>query len=50
MGATTRIEHGFIIAEAEELHGAHIFLDMVSVGATNQYYDGCFHGRGKYPH
>ena len=30
----TRIEHGFIIAEAEELHGAHIFLDMVSVGAT----------------
>ena len=34
MGATTRIEHGFIIAEAEELHGAHIVLDMVSVGAT----------------
>lgn len=34
MGATTRIEHGFIIAEAEQLHGAHIFLDMVSVGAT----------------
>lgn len=34
MGATTRIEHGFIIAEAEHLHGAHIFLDMVSVGAT----------------
>ncbi|MDO4262420.1 MAG: UDP-N-acetylglucosamine 1-carboxyvinyltransferase [Eubacteriales bacterium] len=34
MGAVTRIEHGFIIAEAEQLHGAHIFLDMVSVGAT----------------
>lgn len=34
MGAVTRIEHGFIIAEAEHLHGAHIFLDMVSVGAT----------------
>ena len=34
MGAATRIEHGFIIAEAEKLHGAHIFLDMVSVGAT----------------
>ena len=34
MGAKTRIEHGFIIAEAEELHGAHIFLDMVSVAAT----------------
>ncbi|MCD8249968.1 MAG: UDP-N-acetylglucosamine 1-carboxyvinyltransferase [Lachnospiraceae bacterium] len=34
MGAETRIEHGFIIAEAKRLHGAHIFLDMVSVGAT----------------
>ena len=34
MGAKTRIEHGFVIAEAEILHGAHIFLDMVSVGAT----------------
>lgn len=34
MGAVTRIEHGFILAEAEHLHGAHIFLDMVSVGAT----------------
>ena len=34
MGAKTRIEHGFIIAEAEKLRGAHIFLDMVSVGAT----------------
>ncbi|MCD8097705.1 MAG: UDP-N-acetylglucosamine 1-carboxyvinyltransferase [Lachnospiraceae bacterium] len=34
MGADTRIEHGFIIAEAKRLHGAHIFLDMVSVGAT----------------
>ena len=34
MGEATRIEHGFIIAEAEHLHGAHIFLDMVSVGAT----------------
>ena len=34
MGAKTRIEHGFVIAEAEILHGAHIFLDMVSLGAT----------------
>lgn len=34
MGAKTKIEHGFIIAEAEKLRGAHIFLDMVSVGAT----------------
>ena len=34
MGAKTKVEHGFVIAEAETLHGAHIFLDMVSVGAT----------------
>ena len=34
MGAKTKIEHGFIIAEAEKLRGAHIFLVMVSVGAT----------------
>ena len=34
MGAVTKVEHGFIIAEAKMLHGAHIFLDMVSVGAT----------------
>ena len=34
MGAATRIEHGFIIAEAEKLHSAHIFLGMVTVGAT----------------
>ncbi|MCD8197845.1 MAG: UDP-N-acetylglucosamine 1-carboxyvinyltransferase [Lachnospiraceae bacterium] len=34
MGVETKIEHGFIIAKAKRLHGAHIFLDMVSVGAT----------------
>lgn len=34
LGATVRIEHGSIIAEAEELHGNHIFMDKVSVGAT----------------
>ena len=34
MGARTKVEHGFVIAEAATLHGAHIFLDMVSVGAT----------------
>lgn len=28
------IEHGFINAKADHLHGAHIYLDMVSVGAT----------------
>ncbi|MBC2681205.1 UDP-N-acetylglucosamine 1-carboxyvinyltransferase [Corynebacterium anserum] len=34
MGATTRIEHGCVVAEAEALHGANIHLDFPSVGAT----------------
>ena len=34
LGAACRIEHGYIVAEAKELHGAHIYLDVVSVGAT----------------
>ena len=34
MGAKVRIVNGAIVASAENLRGAHIFLDMVSVGAT----------------
>ena len=34
LGATVDIRHGVIVASAEHLHGAHIFMDMVSVGAT----------------
>ena len=34
LGAKVRILHGSISAEATELHGSHIFLDKVSVGAT----------------
>lgn len=34
LGATTRIEHGCVVAEATALHGAHIRLDFPSVGAT----------------
>lgn len=34
LGADARIEHGMIVAEAEVLHGAHIYMDMVTVGAT----------------
>lgn len=34
LGATVKIEHGSIIAEAEHLRGSHIYLDMESVGAT----------------
>jgi len=34
MGAITRIQHGAVVAEAENLHGAEIKLDFPSVGAT----------------
>jgi UDP-N-acetylglucosamine 1-carboxyvinyltransferase len=34
LGAVVDIKHGAIIAKAERLVGNHIFLDMVSVGAT----------------
>lgn len=34
IGARVEIRHGAIIAKAENMHGAHIFLDRVSVGAT----------------
>ncbi|NMB43999.1 MAG: UDP-N-acetylglucosamine 1-carboxyvinyltransferase, partial [Clostridiales bacterium] len=34
LGASVRIEHGMIEAEAETLKGSHIYLDVVSVGAT----------------
>lgn len=34
LGAKITIEHGIIKAEADELIGASIFLDVVSVGAT----------------
>ncbi|MCM1160613.1 MAG: UDP-N-acetylglucosamine 1-carboxyvinyltransferase [Roseburia sp.] len=34
LGADVRIAHGLIITEAEKLRGSHIYLDVVSVGAT----------------
>lgn len=34
LGADVEINHGMIVAKAEKLVGAHIFLDKVSVGAT----------------
>ena len=34
LGAHVEIKHGAIMASASELRGAHIFLDVVSVGAT----------------
>lgn len=34
LGAQVHIEHGLIVAKAEKLVGAHIYMDVVSVGAT----------------
>lgn len=34
LGADIEIEHGKIVAEAEELKGSHLYFDVVSVGAT----------------
>ncbi len=34
LGATTEIAHGRVVATAEDLHGAQIWLDFPSVGAT----------------
>ncbi len=34
LGATTEIEHGFVIVKAPRLKGARIYLDFPSVGAT----------------
>lgn len=34
LGATTEVEYGSISAKAESLTGSHIYMDVVSVGAT----------------
>ena len=34
LGAEVDIRHGAIVAKADDLHGSHIFFDVVSVGAT----------------
>lgn len=34
MGAEISIQHGYVVAEARDLHGASIWLDFPSVGAT----------------
>ena len=34
LGADVKIEYGMIVAEADRLVGAHIFFDVVTVGAT----------------
>ena len=34
LGANIRLEHGSLIAETDSLKGTHVFMDVVSVGAT----------------
>ena len=34
LGADVRIEHGLVIADTQRLKGGHIYMDVVSVGAT----------------
>ena len=34
LGASVEIEHGMICADAENLTGSHIYMDVVTVGAT----------------
>ncbi len=34
LGANVRIEHGLIITETDRLKGNHVYMDVVSVGAT----------------
>ena len=46
MGATVRFEHGFLLAEADELRGAHITLDYPSVTATENLLFAAVRARG----
>ena len=34
LGARTEIDHGMVVVDSEHLRGGHIYLDVVSVGAT----------------
>ncbi|MCI8513360.1 MAG: UDP-N-acetylglucosamine 1-carboxyvinyltransferase [Lachnospiraceae bacterium] len=34
LGARAEVEYGMVVAEAENLKGGHVYLDVVSVGAT----------------
>jgi UDP-N-acetylglucosamine 1-carboxyvinyltransferase len=46
MGATVRFEHGFLLAEADQLRGAHITLDYPSVTATENLLFAAVRARG----
>ena len=47
LGADVDIMHGAIVAKADELHGSHIFLDVVSVGATINIMMAAVHAQGR---
>jgi len=47
LGATVNIRNGVIYASAEDLYGAHIFMDTVSVGATINIMMAASMARGK---
>jgi UDP-N-acetylglucosamine 1-carboxyvinyltransferase len=46
MGAQVSVEHGYILAEAPDLHGATIWLDFPSVGATENILTAAVLARG----
>ncbi len=46
MGASIRFEHGFLLAEADELRGSHITLDYPSVTATENLLFAAVRARG----
>jgi len=46
LGATTRMDHGRLVAEADELRGAHYKLKFPSVGATETFVTAAVLARG----
>jgi UDP-N-acetylglucosamine 1-carboxyvinyltransferase len=46
LGASVELEHGFIVAKASRLHGASIWLDFPSVGATENLLTAAVLARG----
>ena len=47
LGARVHNEHGYLLAEADSLHGAHIVLEFPSVGATETLVMAAVTARGK---
>lgn len=47
LGAATKIENGMVKVEADELRGAHVFFDNVSVGATINVMMAAVYARGR---